>query len=188
MQTGKSTRSLILSWLIIMVFIGILFFIFSGPVSSLLGESINSLRSALHGLSAGIFVVTMTIGFYQAFRLWQGIPVGNPKELGIGAVINTIACFFTIVFGNWLYIPYRAQGGPRSFFVENMPPVHKVFFEFKEFTALFTFPLVVAATYIILVYADHLNTNKKLREMVSLLLGFAFFFFIIAFPSTLKPA
>ena len=48
----------------------------------------------------------------------------------------------TIMFGNWIYIFYQASTGPRAYFLENFPEIHKVFFEFKEFVALFTLLLV----------------------------------------------
>ena len=37
----------------------------------------------------------------------------------------------------------------RSYFVKSMPEVHKIFFEFKEFGALFTLPLAVGAAFIL---------------------------------------
>ncbi len=45
-------------------------------------------------------------------------------------------------FGNWLYIYRRAKTphSPRTYFVENMPDIHAIFFEFEEFGALFTLP------------------------------------------------
>jgi hypothetical protein len=60
-------------------------------------------------------------------------------------VMATLA-FLTIVFGNWIYIADRANtpDSPRSYFLAKMPDVHKVFFEFKEYVALFPLPLSVA--------------------------------------------
>lgn len=105
----------------------------------------------------------------------------NIRTLEIGSLVNAIVCFLTIVFGNWLYIPYRAQGGPRSYFLETAPEIHKIFFEFKEFTALLTLPLVVAATFIIFYYGERLTEKRQVREMVTLVLVLAFFYFAIAF-------
>lgn len=180
MDPERSAKFIVVEVLGVMGIIALFILLVTAPVESLLGESVYGIRSAFHGLFAGILMVTMTIGLYQAFRLWNGTQI-NAKELGLGSLINSIACYFTIVFGNWIYIPYRAKEGPRSHFLEVAPEIHKIFFEFKEFVALFTLPLVVAATYIIFKYADRLNQHKQVRVMVALLLVLAFFYFVIAF-------
>ena len=176
----KTNRAIIIAIVVMMVVVAGGVLLVSAPASRLLGESAYSIRSAFHGLFAGVLMVTITIGMYQAFRLWTGIPI-NMKELGMGSVVNAAACFLTILFGNWLYIPYRAQGGPRFYFLEKAPEIHKIFFEFKEFGALFTLPLLVAATYIIWQYGEKLNANKPLRMVVALLLTLGFFYFLVAF-------
>lgn len=152
----------------------------SAPVSHLLGESEYAIRGAMHGLLAGIMMVTVTIGLYQAGRLWTDSEI-NIKEFQIGSLINATVCFFTILFGNWLYVPYRAEQGPRAFFLKTTPEIHKIFFEFKEFVALFTLPLLVVATYLIWTYGDRLKENRALRLSVSLLLLLGFFYFAVAF-------
>lgn len=176
----KSNKAIIIIVLLILALISMVIVYVTAPASRLLGETNYGIRGAFHGLFAGILMVTMTMGVYQAFRLWAGVPI-QMRELGLGSVVNAAACFLTIVFGNWLYIPYRAEGGPRFFFLEKMPEVHKIFFEFKEFSALFTLPLVVSATYIIWQYKDKLNVNHSLRAMTALLLVLGFFYFVLAF-------
>lgn len=176
----KSSKSVILITIGIMSLIAITVLYISSPSHKLLGESQYAVRAAFHGLFAGIFMVTVTIGVYQAFRLWTGIPI-RIRELEIGSTINATVCFLTIVFGNWLYIPYRAVDGPRSHFLTTAPEIHQIFFEFKEFTALFTLPLVVATAYIICRYAERIVQNRYLRESLALLLVLTFFYFIIAF-------
>lgn len=179
----KTDRVIIAYLIILMSAVAVSILLITAPASQLLGGSEHAIRSAFHGLFAGILMVTTTIGLYQAFRLWVG-GVGteiNIKELQIGSLINSIICFFTILFGNWIYIPYRTQEGPRSYFLKTTPEIHKIFFEFKEFTALFTLPLLVSATYIIWTYGDRLKENRNLRMTVSLLLMLGFFYFLIAF-------
>jgi cytochrome bd-type quinol oxidase subunit 1 len=179
-EQEKSSKAVIVMTMGMMSLIALAVLSISSPMHKLLGESQYALRAAFHGLFAGMFMVTMTMGLYQAFRLWVGASM-NIREMEIGSVINTAACFLTIVFGNWLYIPYRAAEGPRAYFLEKSPEIHGIFFEFKEFTALFTLPLLVAVTYIICRYQQRLNYNKHLREMAALLLVLAFFYFIGAF-------
>jgi len=175
-----SSKKLIVGTLMGMALIAFAFVAISSPASKLLGDSAYAIRSALHGLAAGIFMVSITIGLFQAFRLWMNVPI-HPMEFEVGSIAASVFCFLTIVSGNWLYIPYRASGGARSYFLDTMPEVHKIFFEFKEFLALFTLPLLVAACYIICRYGEHLNRSRQLREVVALLLVLAFFYFAVAF-------
>lgn len=178
--TEKSTKKVIIAILSVMLFIAVIVPLITSPTNKLLGESVYSVRSAFHGLFALTFMITSVIGLYQALHLWRGMEV-NVSEVEIGSVVNACACFLAIFFGNWLYIPYRAQGGPRSHFLETAPELHKIFFEFKEFAALFTLPLTVAAAYIICRYASRLIPNQNLRDLVALLLVLNFFYFIVAF-------
>lgn len=178
--TEKSTKKVIIGILSIMLFIAVIVPLMTSPTNQLLGESVYGIRSAFHGLFALIFMMTSVIGLYQALHLWRGMEV-NISELEIGSVLNASACFLAIFFGNWLYIPYRAPGGPRSHFLETAPEIHKIFFEFKEFGALFTLPLTVAAAYIICRYASRIVPNQNLRDIVALLLVLNFFYFLIAF-------
>lgn len=179
-QKEKTLIATIMSILIVMAGMagGILFI--SAPATMLLGESAYSIRSAFHGLFAGLLTVTMTIGLYQAFRLWIGAPLAI-RELEVGSLLNSAVCFLTIVFGNWVYIPYRAAQGPKTHFLQTAPEIHQIFFEFKEFIALFTLPLAVAAAYLICCYGKRLESNKPLRDMTALLLVLAFFYFVMAF-------
>lgn len=176
----RSTKHTILYILFVMILIAIIVPAISAPTNQLLGESVYGIRSAFHGLFATIFMITAVIGLYQALRLWRGIEI-HIGELEIGSVVNAAACFLTILSGNWLYIPYRAQEGPKSYFLSIAPEIHKIFFEFKEFAALFTLPLSVAAAFIICRYASRFISNQILRDLVALLLLLNFFYFLVSF-------
>lgn len=179
-QREKTSKDTMVGLLVLMAGIAAGVLIVSAPAEKLLGESVYSLRSAFHGLFASIFMITATIGLYQALRLWGSMSL-NIREIEVGSLVNAFSCLMTIVMGNWVYIPYRAAGGPKSHFLQNVPEIHKVFFEFKEFAALFTLPLAVAAAYLICRYGERLNSNRRLREMTALLLVLTFFYFVIAF-------
>ena len=176
----KSRKHTILGVLIVMSGIAAAILFVSSPIDKLLGDSAYKMHGAIHGLFAGVFMITVTIGLYEAFRLWAGLKF-SVRELEIGSLISAFTCFLTIASGNWIYIPYRSSGGPRSQFLESVPEIHQIFFEFKEFTALFTLPLIVTAAYLICRYSDRIISNKKLRELVALLLVLTFFYFVIAF-------
>lgn len=169
-------------WLVVVVLglIGLVIVSMTAPMERLLGESSQAIRGAVHGTAAGLFMVTATIGLFQGYRLFAG-QARNVAELQLGSVVNATLAFLTILIGNWLYIPYRASGGPRSYFLEHAPEVHKIFFEFKEFTALFTLPLAVAASFILVTYAGTVLRRRDLRTLVAVLLLLVFFYFLVAF-------
>lgn len=179
-EEARFTRKVIISTLLVMALIALIVPLISSPADELLGDSAYRLRSAFHGLFAWTFMITSIIGLYQALRLWRGVEL-SLGELKVGSVINAAACFLAILFGNWVYIPYRAPGGPRTDFLATVPEVHEIFFEFKEFAALFTLPLTIAVAYIICLYSFQFTKNKVLREIVALLLILSFFYFMVAF-------
>ena len=164
-----------------LAFTGVTITLLTAPLAALLGESRYALEGALHGVSAGLFMVTATIGLFQGYRLLTGT-VLHVAQLEFGSVVNASLAFLTILFGNRIYIFYRASQGPKTYFLENMPAIHKVFFEFKEFVALFTLPLAVSAAFLFLVYRDQLVLRSKgLRMIAAILLMLTFFYFIVAF-------
>ncbi|MBI3616327.1 MAG: hypothetical protein HY211_07420 [Candidatus Omnitrophica bacterium] len=152
----------------------------TAPVADLLGNSRYALEGTLHGVTAVLFMVTATIGLFQAYRLLTGT-VQHAAQLEFGGVVNAFLAFLTILFGNRIYIFYRAQGGPRTYFLENMPQIHKIFFEFKEFIALFTLPLAVAAAFLFLIYRDQFIRSRGLRNLAAVLLALTFFYFLVTF-------
>lgn len=160
--------------------IGAMIVLFTAPGEALLGPGQHAIRGALHGTAAGLFMVTATVGLFQAYRIFTGT-AWNIAELQVGSLINAALALLTILSGNWIYIPYRAAEGPRSYFLQQAPEVHKVFFEFKEFAALFTFPLAAVAAYLLIRYGAELYRRKALSTIVAVLLVLMFFYFVTAF-------
>ena len=66
-------------------------------------------------------------------------------------------------------------------FLNTSPAVHKIFFEFKEYIALFALPLAVAAAFILLYYNTDVLRRPWLRYSVAVLLGLVFFTVMVAF-------
>ena len=160
--------------------IGLAIVLLTAPAQQLLGPGSWAIRGALHGTCAGLFMVTSTIGLFQAYRIFAG-RARNIAELQLGSVINATTALLTILTGNWIYIPYRAPEGPRTHFLQVAPEVHKVFFEFKEFAALFTFPLAVVAAYLLIRYGHALHRRRGLSAVTAALLVLVFFYFVVAF-------
>lgn len=150
------------------------------PVASLLGDSRYAIPSALHGVSAIVFVIIATVSAYLGHRLYTG-RLEQLHDLRILASLNAFFSLITILFGNWIYIYYRAQGGPRSYFLETNPVIHQIFFEFKEFIALFTLPLTVAAAFVLLRHGDELAKHTRLRQAVGALLALSWLYLMLAF-------
>jgi hypothetical protein len=103
------------------------------------------------------------------------------SDLKILAIISSLITAATVIFGNWIYMAYRAAAGPRAFFMKENPAIHSVFFEFKEFVGLFPVPLAVATTYVIWRYGDQLIDNKGLRTWVGIAFAVAWAGLIIAY-------
>ncbi len=188
-----STASLAL---VVGVLIGsaLAFVLATAPFSALLGASRGALPAMFHGLAAFLYLFVGTIGLYLAWRLWTG-RIRAFADLQLLATVSATFSLLAIVFGNWLYIYYRANdpAGPRSWFMANMPVVHKIFFEFKEFMALFTLPLTVAAAFILWYYGAQVLDRKWMRYTVAILLSLSFFYLVVAFGlgaavTKLKPA
>lgn len=154
----------------------------TAPFARLLGPSAHALCAALHGMGAFLLMVTSTIGLYLAWRLVTGRIRAFP-DLQLLSVVSATLSFLTIASGNWIYIAYRAKtpDSPRSHFLATAPEVHQVFFEFKEFSALFTLPLSVAAAFIAWQYGREVVERSWTRVTLAALMALHFFYFVVAF-------
>lgn len=176
-----STRSLV-AVAAIMIVSAFTLTLATAPFAKLLGEHAGAVPAAFHGLAAFLFLFIGTIGLYLGWRLLTG-RIRAFADLQLLAVVAAASSLIAIVLGNWLYIYYRAPlpESPRSYFVKNAPAIHQVFFEFKEFGALFTLPLTVVAAFILWRYGAQVLDRAWLRYTVAVLMGLAFFYLLVAF-------
>jgi hypothetical protein len=174
-----SSKVILFGWIVVGLFLAFLILITS-PFEALLGPSQWALASTLHGTLAILGAIVETVAAYLGWKLYNGQLKAN-GDLKIIAALSVIASTAAIIFGNWVYIGYRGPGGPRAWFLANNPSVHNVFFEFKEFLALFTAPLSVGAAYIIWAFKDSLSQDKSLRTTVALLLITTWILFMVTF-------
>jgi len=188
-----STRSLV-AVVVLMIGSALGFTLLTAPFTKLLGANAGAVASAFHGLAAFLYLFVGTIGLYLGWRLLTG-RISAFADLQLLAVVMATMSFLAIVFGNWLYIFYRAKdpASPRSYFLANMPPIHGIFFEFKEFAALFTLPLTVVAAFILWRYGSQVMYRPWLRYTVAVVIGLSFFYLVVAFGlgaavTKLKPA
>lgn len=154
----------------------------TAPFTTLLGAGAGAVAAAFHGLAAFLYLFIGTIGLYLAWRLLTG-RIRAFADLQLLATVSATFAFIAIVFGNWLYIYYRAKtpDSPRSYFLATMPEIHRIFFEFKEFAALYTLPLTVAAAFLLWRYGAAVLEDRWLRYTIAVLLGLSFFYLVVAF-------
>jgi hypothetical protein len=176
-----STRSLV-AVAAIMIVSAVTFTLATAPFDKLLGEHAGAVPAAFHGLAAFLFLFIGTIGLYLGWRLLTS-RIRAFADLQLLAVVAATCSLIAIIFGNWLYIYYRAPvpESPRSYFVKSLPEIHVIFFEFKEFGALFTLPLTVVAAFILWKYGSQVLDRPWLRYTVAVLMGLTFFYLLVAF-------
>jgi hypothetical protein len=152
----------------------------TSPIADLLGDSEYAIPAALHGVAAMVYLVVGTVLAYMAYLLYVD-RLQAYHDLKVLSLLSTAFSLLTIMFGNWIYIFYRASEGPRTYFLETNPAVHEIFFEFKEFAALFTLPLSMAAAAIIVREGDHLRSRPLTRQVVAVLLALSWLFLLLVF-------
>jgi hypothetical protein len=133
-------------------------------------------------MAAFLYLFVGTIGLYLGWRLLTG-RIRAFADLQLLATVSATFALIAIGFGNWLYIYYRAKApdSPRSHFLATAPEIHRIFFEFKEFAALYTLPLTVVAAFLLWKYGPQVMGRPWLRYTIAVLLGLSFFYLVVAF-------
>lgn len=157
----------------------------TAPSGVLVGDSQWEMISAFHGLGATVFLLGATIAVYLSWRLYTG-QLSAFRDLKWLTAFSAFMSAVTIGFGNWIYIGYRLKSPtgdtyPREYFLSSLPAIHEIFFEFKEFIALFTLPLMVAAAFLLWKYGPGLVKNRELRAAVSIPILLGWVFLILAY-------
>jgi hypothetical protein len=121
-----STRSLVMV-VVIMVGSALAFTLLTSPLVQLLGAGAGAVPAAFHGMAAFLYLFVGTIGLYLGWRLLTG-HIRAFADLQLLSVVGATLSFIAIMFGNWLYIFYRAKtpDSPRSYFLKTMPAIHQV--------------------------------------------------------------
>ena len=102
--------------------------------------------------------------------LWAGRHLGRLRMLTAAQVVLTTV---TVGAGMHLVTGYRAPGGAKAFFLAHRPELHRFAFEFKEYLAPMTVPLVVTAAYLVWSAAAYLPEARR-AVLACVLLAFAF--------------
>ncbi|NOT84237.1 MAG: hypothetical protein HOP02_05500 [Methylococcaceae bacterium] len=139
-----------------------------------------SLQAGLHGVSAISAIVAGTYLTHRAYALIRGVHV-NFKSLRYWVLGSTALNFLGAVSGNWIYMRYRGENGPRDWILKNAPDFHNYMMEFKEFVTLFPFPLMAAVTFILFYYGDDIHVRRDLTQFVGITILVSWLFLLIGF-------
>lgn len=139
-----------------------------------------SLQAGIHGVSAITAVVFATLLTHRVYPLIRGIKI-NFDSLRLWAMTATGLNLLGAISGNWIYMRYRGQGGPRDWILEHVPNFHNGLMEFKEFVTLFPFPLMLATTFILSYYKAVMQFRRDLALFVGLSILVSWFFLAFGF-------
>lgn len=135
------------------------------------------LQAGVHGISAISAVIFATLLTHRVYPLIRGIKI-NFDSLRLWVATATGLNFLGAVSGNWIYMRYRGQNGPRDWILDNVPSFHKILMEFKEFISLLPFPLMVMATFILFYYRAVMQFRRDLALFVGISIMVSWFFLV----------
>lgn len=156
------------------------FFFLLIPVFNLFGLSTRKLDSILHGIGATLTVILSCYVLHALYPFLRGKD-GAVKKLELSLWITNILVLMTIIFGNWLYMGYRAPDGAQQWFLNNTPLGHLVFMEFKEFVSLFPLPLGTAASFLLWRFRSDIGAIGGLSSVIAVLVTLMWFFLLLGF-------
>jgi hypothetical protein len=145
------------------------------------------LQAGVHGISAIGALIVGTLLTHRVYRVLRGARF-DLRQLRNWAFGATLLNFLGAVSGNWIYMRYRGQDGPRDWILAQVPTFHNVMMEFKEFVSLFPFPLMLAASFILVYYGDGIRWRRDLAQFVGVLILAAWGFLMFGFVTGLTLA
>ncbi|MEQ1530898.1 MAG: hypothetical protein ABL925_16400 [Methylococcales bacterium] len=138
------------------------------------------LQAGLHGLTTISALVVGTFLTHRAYPLIRGVHcnLDTLRRWLLGAVALN---FLGAISGNWMYMRYRGQDGPKDWIRANVPAFQNVLMEFKEFVSLFPFPLMLSATFIVFYYGTAMHVRRDLSQFVGILILVSWLFLLLGF-------
>jgi hypothetical protein len=141
-------------------------------------------QAGLHGLSSILAVVIGTYLTHRAYPMIRGIRI-HFESLRYWVLGSTVLNLLGVISGNWIYMRYRGQDGPRDWILKNSPNFHNVLMEFKEFVSIFPFVLMLAATFLLFYYGKQIQYRRDLTQFAAILILTSWLFLMIGFISGL---
>lgn len=154
-------------WAVSQAFMAVILFLLI-PVVNFIGPSNHKWVSVLHGLGASITVLLSCRVLHLLYPLLRG-KEGTAIRLELYLWLTNALVLLSIIFGNWLYMGYRAPDGAQQWLLLNEPSVHLIGMEFKEFISLFPLPLGVGAAFLLRRYRQLVETHTEAASIVALL-------------------
>ncbi|MDD2759498.1 MAG: hypothetical protein PHH11_04305 [Methylomonas sp.] len=145
------------------------------PAANFFYPTEYSLKAGIHGVSAILSIVVGTYLTHRAIPLIKDMPV-HLESLRRWLLAATLLNLAGAISGNWIYMRYRGQNGPRDWILEQVPFFHNVLMEFKEFVSLFPFPLMLSAAAISYYYGP-LRRDIARFVGITILLSWSFLLF-----------
>ncbi len=138
------------------------------------------LQAGLHGLTTISALVVGTFLTHRAYPLIRGMHC-NLESLRRWLLGAFALNFLGAVSGNWMYMRYRGQDGPKDWILANVPAFQNVLMEFKEFVSLFPFPLILSSVFIMFYYGNALHIRRDLSQLVGVLILVSWLFLLLGF-------
>ena len=154
------------------------------PAANFFYPTDYSLKAGIHGVSAILAIVVGTYLTHRAIPLIKGMQV-RLESLRHWVLAATLLNLAGAVSGNWIYMRYRGQDGPRDWILARVPNFHNVLMEFKEFVSLFPFPLMLAAAFMLYYYGMPMQYRRDIGRFVGVTILISWSFLLLGFAAGL---
>lgn len=150
------------------------------PAANFFYPTDYSLKAGIHGVSAILALIIGTYLTHRAIPLIKGAQV-KLESLRRWLLAATLLNLAGAISGNWIYMRYRGQDGPRDWILANAPGFHNVLMEFKEFVSLFPFPLMLSATFLLYFYGLPIQQRRDITRFVGIAILVSWSFLLLGF-------
>ena len=157
------------------------------PAANFFYPTEYNLKAGIHGISAILTIIVGTYLTHKAIPLIKGLEV-NLESLRRWLLTATLLNLAGAVSGNWIYMRYRGQDGPRDWILQHVPNFHNVLMEFKEFVSLFPFPLMLMATFTLYYYGLPQRLRQDIARFVGITILISWSFLLLGFVAGLTLA
>ncbi len=126
-------------------------------------------KAGVHSLSSIAAAVLGTYLVHQLYPLLRGARL-NLIKLRFWLMLALTANLAAAVSGNWIYMRYRAEDGPRDWILANAPGFHNLMMEFKEFVSLFPVLFATVCVFASFYYGELILKRRDLAVTLASLI------------------
>jgi hypothetical protein len=141
-------------------------------------------QAGLHGISSIASLIAGTFLTHRAYPLIKGIRA-DFSSLRQWATASAALNFLALASGNWIYMRYRGEAGPREWILKHTPSFHNNLMEFKEFVSIFPFPLMLCVSFLLFYYGKPILQRRELTQLAGLLILLSWAFLVLGFAAGL---